>query len=44
MTRKMNILVQSFPSNLIASSFGFNAADFFEIELATEREAPKVQF
>lgn len=42
--RDMNILVQSFPSNLIASSFGFNKADYFEIEVTTEREAPKVEF
>jgi len=42
--RDMNILVQSFPSNLIARSFGFAEADYFEIELATERETPKVEF
>jgi LemA protein len=42
--RDMNIMVQSFPSNIIAGSFGFKKADYFEIELATEREAPKVQF
>jgi len=42
--RDMNIMVQSFPSNLIARSFGFNEADYFEIELATERETPKVEF
>ena len=42
--RDMNILTQSFPSNIIAKSFGFKDADYFEIELATEREAPKVQF
>jgi len=42
--RDMNILVQSFPSNLIANSFGFHVADYFEIELATERETPKVKF
>jgi LemA protein len=42
--RDMNILVQSFPSNLIARSFGFTEADYFEIELATERDAPEVQF
>lgn len=42
--RDMNILVQSFPSNIIARSFGFAEAEYFEIELATEREAPKVQF
>jgi LemA protein len=42
--RDMNILVQSFPSNIIARSFGFAEAEYFEIELATEREAPRVQF
>ncbi len=42
--RDMNILVQSFPSNIIANSFGFKMADYFEIELATERETPKVEF
>ncbi|MDF1536351.1 MAG: LemA family protein [bacterium] len=42
--RDMNILVQSFPSNLIANAFRFPPAEYFEIELATEREAPKVQF
>jgi LemA protein len=42
--RDMNILVQSFPSNVIARSFSFIEADYFEIELATEREAPQVQF
>jgi LemA protein len=42
--RDMNILIQSFPSNLIARSFGFAEADYFEIELATERETPKVEF
>ncbi len=42
--RDMNILVQSFPSNIIANSFGFKVADYFEIELATERETPKVEF
>jgi LemA protein len=40
----MNILVQSFPSNIVARSFGFSAAEYFEIELATERDAPKVEF
>jgi len=42
--RDMNILVQSFPSNIIARSFGFTEVDYFEIELATEREAPRVKF
>ena len=42
--RDMNILVQSFPSNIIANSFGFKQADYFEIELTTEREVPEVKF
>jgi LemA protein len=42
--RDLNIMVQSFPSNMVARSFGFKEAEYFEIELATEREAPKVQF
>jgi LemA protein len=42
--RDMNILVQSFPSNLIASSFNFKEAEFFEIEIEAERETPEVSF
>lgn len=41
--RELNILIQSFPSNLIAGPFGFKQADYFEIELATQREAPEVK-
>jgi len=42
--RDLNILVESFPSNLIANMFNFNAAQFFEIELASERQVPQVKF
>lgn len=42
--RNLNILVQSFPSNLIASRFGFKAGTFFEIQYATERSVPDVKF
>ena len=42
--RDWNILVESFPSNLIATLFGFRLAEFFEIELTTERAVPKVSF
>jgi len=42
--RDWNVLVESFPSNLIASIFRFKLAEFFEIELATERAVPKVDF
>ena len=38
--RDYNIRVQSFPSLISAKLFGFKRADFFEIEYATEREAP----
>ncbi len=41
--RDYNIRVESFPSNLVAALFGFAAAEFFEIETATERRAPKVE-
>jgi LemA protein len=42
--RDYNILVESFPSVLVARFFGFNLADFFEVESATEREVPTVKF
>jgi len=40
--RNYNIRVESFPSNLVAGLFAFGRADFFQIETATDREAPKV--
>lgn len=40
--RDYNIRVQSFPSNIVARLFHFEQAPFFEIETATERNAPKV--
>ncbi len=42
--RNFNILIQSFPSNLIASTFGFAPVEYFEIEAAADREVPKVSF
>lgn len=42
--RDLNILIQSFPSNVVARSFHFQPAPFFEIEDAKEREVPSVQF
>jgi len=41
--RNNNNLVESFPSNLIAGLFGFEPAEFFEIELASQRRAPDVE-
>jgi len=39
-----NNKIQMFPSNIIAGMFSFGKRDFFEIEVAAEREAPKVSF
>ena len=42
--RELNVRVQSFPSNLVAALFGFRPAEYFEVELAVERESPEVKF
>jgi len=42
--RGLNVSVESFPSNLIAGQFGFEKAEYFEIEDEAERAVPKVQF
>jgi LemA protein len=42
--RDFNILVEAFPSALVASMFGFKLAEFFELEAAAERELPSVKF
>jgi LemA protein len=42
--RNSNIAVESFPSNLVASRFGFDKAEFFEIEEPADRATPKVSF
>jgi LemA protein len=41
---KLNKNIDRFPTNLIARMFGYGYADLFEIEDATVREVPKVQF
>jgi LemA protein len=41
--RDYNTRTESFPSNIAARLFRFSRAAFFEIETATEREAPKVE-
>ncbi len=40
----LNDKIQMFPSNVIANTFSFKQEEFFEIEEAKEREAPKVSF
>jgi LemA protein len=42
--RDLNVLVDSFPSNLVATSFDFRKAEFFEIEDAADRAVPEVDF
>ncbi len=39
-----NTARETFPSVIIANTFGFTAAQLFEIEAAEERKAPKVSF
>ena len=41
--REINALRVSFPSNLVASMFGFNEEKFFELSDASERMAPTVK-
>ncbi len=40
--RDLNVRVESFPANLVASGFGFETAEYFEVASATERAAPRV--
>jgi len=39
-----NATLETFPTNVIGGMFGFLRRDFFEIEDASQREAPKVSF
>ncbi len=39
-----NNKTEMFPSNIVAGTFSFERADFFEVEAPAEREAPKVSF
>lgn len=42
--REFNTSIESFPSNLLANSFGFQKSAFFEIDNAAERTTPNVKF
>ena len=42
--RDLNIKIESFPANVIASSFGFKTMELFETANEKEREAVKVNF
>jgi LemA protein len=42
--RNLNVSVQQFPSNIVAGMTGFQPAQFFQIDNAADRNAPKVSF
>ncbi len=42
--RDLNILIASFPSNLVAQRFDFKPVEYFEIETPADRDVPKVAF
>ena len=42
--RNNNVLIESFPTNLVANAFNFETADFFEIEDQNLRDVPIVEF
>lgn len=42
--RDLNIKIESFPSNLIASIFGFKQMEFFEIAEVAQKEPVQVKF
>ena len=42
--RNMNILVESFPSKIVANMFAFVTAKFFEIDDPDDRAVPEVSF
>jgi LemA protein len=44
MVMKFNTKQQVFPSNIIASMFGFQEKEYFEIEEAEAKEPVKVEF
>jgi LemA protein len=42
---RLNVAVQAFPGNIIASNFGFKTAEFFELENPVEeKKVPQVKF
>jgi LemA protein len=42
--RNLNILIGSFPSNLVAQNFGFAPVEYFEIQEPADRAVPRVAF
>ena len=42
--REYNTRTEVFPASIIARQYGFQKADFFELDNVTEREVPQVSF
>jgi LemA protein len=42
--RNLNVAVESFPSNVVANAFGFQKAEYFELENEADRAVPEVKF
>ncbi len=42
--KDLNTAIQTFPTNLLAGTFGFQEEKFFEVDSAEEREVVKVKF
>ena len=42
--RDFNVMIEQFPSNLVANMGGFKQAAFFEISDPADRAVPKVSF
>jgi LemA protein len=42
--RNMNVMVESFPSNIVANMFQFTKAEYFELENEADRAVPNVSF
>jgi len=42
--RTLNTRIETFPTNIVARMFNFQPAEFFEVQDAAQREAPKVKF
>ena len=42
--RNLNVMVESFPSNLVAGQFGFEKREYFEIDDDADRAVPEISF
>jgi LemA protein len=42
--QQFNTRIESVPTNILANMFGFKQSEFFEIQVAGEREVPQVKF